>query len=481
VVPALILVVALAARQYVDSRDKQRLVNRLQEREVGLEAALRRDALTGLANRLAMMERLSAVLADPRQSPVTVALLDLNNFKLINDNHGHAIGDAVLCQAAVRLANAVRTGDLVVRLGGDEFAVVATRLRPSDCDAFADRLTAAFGSPITAGEMRFSVSVSIGIVLGRAPETPGTLLAHADAAMYRAKEDTRVTNSVRILEPDERSQIVRHLSIREQIIEPALEQFHVHYQPIVELATGTTRGFEALLRWQHPELGSIPPDVFIPLAEQAGSIGALGHHVLTTAATDIARLGWRRPAVRPFISVNVSPRQLVRGGFADAVLAAITACGLPPEQLMLEVTEQAFASDLTPIEAQLARLAAANVTVAIDDFGTGYSTLRSVRRLRPRIMKIDRSFISELPGDEAACRLVSAVHTMAATLGLRMVAEGIETRAQLQFLQGIGCELGQGYLFSRAVPVEEIEPLLTEAGAARDDRVRSTGTARESG
>jgi EAL domain-containing protein (putative c-di-GMP-specific phosphodiesterase class I) len=352
VVPALCLVVALVARQYVGSRDKQRLVDRLREREFGLQAALRRDALTGLGNRLALMERLSAVLGDRRQWPVAVALLDLNEFKLINDNHGHAVGDQVLCQAAERLA---RT---------------------------------------------------------------------------------------------------------------ELDQFHVHYQPIVELATGRTRGFEALLRWDHPDMGGIPPDVFIPLAERAGSVDVLGRHVLMTAATDMARLGWRRPDERLFVSVNVSPRELVRDGFADSVLTTLNACGLPPEQLMLEVTEQAFTADLTPVVAELARLSGAGVTIAIDDFGTGYSTLRYVRRLRPGTIKIGRSFIVELPDHEAACRLVDAVQTIAEMLELRTAAEGIETEAQLRFLRGIGCELGQGYLFSAAVPAEEMEPLLAEGDAA---------------
>jgi diguanylate cyclase (GGDEF)-like protein len=465
VVPALFLVMALVARQYVGARDKQRLVDRLREREIGLQAALRRDTLTGLGNRLALTERLSAVLDDRRQWPVAVALLDLNEFKLINDNHGHAIGDQVLCQAAGRLASTVRDEDLVVRLGGDEFAVVGTRLHVADRDAFAARLVAAFATPIMVEPARFNVSVSVGIVLGQAPETPEMLLAHADAAMYQAKEDGRAVSQVRILEHDERSRIARNLSIREQIMHPELDQFHIHYQPIVELATGRTRGFEALLRWHHPDMGSISPEVFIPLAERAGSVAALGHHVLTTAAKDMARLGWRRPDERPFVSVNVSPRELVRDCFADSVLATLTTCGLTPDRLMLEVTEQAFTADLAPIEAALQRLSAAGVTIAIDDFGTGYSTLRYVRRLRPHTIKIDRSFIAGLSDDQAACKLVDAVHTMAEMLELRMAAEGIETEEQLRFLRAIGCEFGQGYLFSRAVPVDELESLLAEAHA----------------
>jgi EAL domain-containing protein (putative c-di-GMP-specific phosphodiesterase class I) len=304
------------------------------------------------------------------------------------------------------------------------------------------------------------VAASVGIVVAEPSQTPGALLAHADAAMYRAKEDKQSTSGVTFLEDAERRRVIRHLSIREQIAKPDLSQFQVHYQPIVDLATGRTRGFEALLRWTHPEFGSIRPDVFIPLAEQAGSISTLGQYVLTTAAADLARIQWRRRGERLFVSVNASPRQLTRDGFADGVLADLAACGVAPDQIALEITEQSYASNLTPVEDALAQLTAAGITVAIDDFGTGYSTLRYLQRLRPKVVKVDRSFISALSTDPSAGQLVSAVHTMAQTLGLRMVAEGIETPAQLEFLQSIGCGLGQGYLFSPPRPIEEVPAML---------------------
>ncbi len=459
VIPVVIVAIAIVARQYTTARDKQRLVDSLRERETRLETALRRDNLTGLGNRLALMERLTTVLPDEIHWPVAVALLDLNDFKLINDNHGHAVGDEILRQAAARLVNSVRAEDLVVRLGGDEFAVVATGFAESHRDAFVARLLGAFETPLEASGDRFSVAASVGIVVAEPAQSAGALLAHADAAMYRAKEDKQATSGVTFLKDAERQKVIRHLNIREQVANPDLNQFHVHYQPIVDLATGRIRGFEALLRWTHPELGPIGPDVFIPLAEQAGSISVLGQYVLTTAAADLARIQWRHRE-RLFVSVNVSPRQLTREGFADEVLADLAACGVAPDQVALEITEQSYASNLTPVEDALAQLSAAGITVAIDDFGTGYSTLRYLQRLRPKVVKIDRSFIADLATDAAARQLVSAVHTMGQTLGLRVVAEGIETPAQLEFLQGINCQLAQGYLFSPPKPVDEIPAIL---------------------
>ncbi len=475
VLPALLVAITLMARQYASSRDKQRLVNGLRERETRLESALRRDALTGLANRLALMERLTTVLPDRRQWPVAVALLDLNDFKLINDNHGHAVGDEILRQAAARLAGTVRGDDLVVRLGGDEFAVVATGFSEAYREAFVGRLLSAFDAPLEAGGERYTVAASVGIVLAEPSQTAGALLAHADAAMYRAKEDKQTTTGVTILQDAERLEVIRYLNIREQIASPDLSQFQVHYQPIVDLAEGRTRGFEALLRWTHPELGAISPEVFIPLAEQAGSISLLGQYVLTTAAADLSRLAWSHRKDRLFVSVNVSPRQLTRDGFAEEVLADIAACGLAPHQLTLEITEHSFASNLTPVEDTVAQLTEAGIAIAIDDFGMGYSTLRYLQRLRPKVLKVDRGFIAGLADDPDARRLVSAVHTMAQTLGLRVVAEGIETADQLDFLRAIDCELGQGYLFSAAVPASELSPLVQRSHLQQRGKVSRIG------
>ena len=463
VLPAMLMAGALVVRQYSTSRERQALVGELRHRELTLEAELRHDTLTGLANRLAMTERLTAALEDPRQWPIAVAVLDLNDFKFINDNHGHVIGDEVLCSAAQRLIDTVREEDLIVRLGGDEFAVVGTRIAAEHREPFAQRLLRAFEVPLAVGENRFAVSASVGIVVGEPPQTAGELLAHADAAMYRAKDDKEAHSTVAFLDADERTQMMRHLLIREAIIRPDLAQFRVHYQPIVDLVTGRIIGFESLLRWQHPELGAVPPDVFIPLAERAGSIGVLGDHVLSTTAADLGRIDWRHPDADIRVGINVSPLQLTRPDFADTFLAQLEREGLPATRVTLEITEQALARNLRAVEDTVASLALAGIRIAVDDFGTGYSTLRYLQRLRPSILKIDRSFISGIDTSGESHQLVSAIVTMALTLGLRIVAEGIETAEQLALLRAMGCQLGQGYLFSRAVPIGEAETLLEQA------------------
>jgi diguanylate cyclase (GGDEF)-like protein len=463
VLPAMLMAGALIVRQYSTSRERQQLVGELRERELNLEAELRRDALTGLANRVAMIERLTAALEDRRQWPIAVAVLDLNDFKFINDNHGHVIGDDVLRSVAQRLTETVRDGDLIVRLGGDEFAVVSTRMAAEAREPFAERLLQAFEVPLAVGENRFAVSASVGIVVGEPPQTAGELLAHADAAMYRAKDDKEAYSTIAFLDAEERTQMMRHLLIREAIIRPDLSQFHVHYQPLVDLVTGRISGFESLLRWQHPELGPVPPDVFIPLAERSGSIGVLGDHVLSTTAADLGRIDWRHPDSDIRVGINVSPVQLTQLDFADTFLAKLERAGLPPDRVTLEITEQAFARNLRPVEDAVASLALAGVHIAVDDFGTGYSTLRYLQRLRPSILKIDRSFISGIDTSGESHQLVSAIATMALTLGLQIVAEGIETPEQLSLLQAMGCQLGQGYLFSRAVPIGDAETLLEQA------------------
>ena len=460
VIPALAVAVALAARQLASSRERQRLLEGVQDREKSLEAALRRDHLTGLANRLGVNERLEAVLRDPSCWPVAIALLDLNDFKLINDNHGHAVGDAVLGTLAARLASRVRPGDVVARLGGDEFAVVACRVHEHQRHGFGQRLVRAFDDPVDVAGQRFSVGASIGVVIGESPETASELLAHADAAMYEAKEGTEGKSRVRILTGDDRARASRHMRIRQDIAIPDLRQFHVVYQPVVDLATGRIRGLEALARWNHPELGPIPPDTFIPFAEQAGSISELGAHVLATAMGDLARLQRLRPEHRLATGINVSPRQLATPGFAERVLRLIDAHGLANDQIVLEITEQAFEADLDPVADSVEVLAAAGVSIAVDDFGTGYSSLRYLQRLRLEIMKIDRSFVAEMSTSRSGLDLVAAVAAMGSTLGLQIVAEGIETVADLRLLQGIHCELGQGYLFSVPVPIAQIERLV---------------------
>ncbi|HET7524116.1 MAG TPA: bifunctional diguanylate cyclase/phosphodiesterase, partial [Acidimicrobiales bacterium] len=462
VLPGLGVAIALGVRQLAVSRDRERLVLALLDRERSLEAALRRDELTGLANRLGLTEWLDHALARTSLWPVAIALLDLDDFKLINDNHGHATGDQVLTEIARRLTSVVRRGDVVARLGGDEFAIVATRVDETQRARLAERLLRCFDSPIEIGEQRFIVATSIGIVVGQHGENGSGLLSHADAAMYRAKADRAGSSTVKVLSGDDRVDVSRDLRIREEIAAPEMWQIHVVYQPVVDLATGRIRGVEALARWHHPELGSLRPDVFIPFAEQAGSIAAIGDHVLATALEDLVQLQAVRPKNRLAVGVNVSPRQLASAGFVERVLALIEWHSLAADQLVLEITEQAFETDLEPVAEAVGRLAAAGVSIAVDDFGTGYSSLRYLQRLSLEIMKIDRTFVSEVMSCATSRDLVSAVAAMGSTLGLQVIAEGIETIDQLRVLQEINCELGQGYLFSPPMDVSDMARLLEQ-------------------
>jgi diguanylate cyclase (GGDEF)-like protein len=457
--PALAVAVALTARQFATARDKERLVQQLTVREVVLEQELRRDPLTGLGNRTLLAEVLEAAMADSAAQPVVVALLDLDNFKLINDNHGHETGDSVLMEVANRLRTTCRREDVVVRLGGDEFAVVAHRAADGGA-ALGARLRAALDQPVVTDRGAFALRASIGIVGTTECESVMTALACADVAMYQAKSRREPQTAIEVLTGQGRERARRQLRIQEEVAAPTLEQFVLAYQPIVELGTGRIRGVEALLRWTHPELGNVPPDVFIPMAETAGSIVALGDHVLQRAVEDLAWFQSLTPD-RLAVGVNVSPRQLKDPGLVPRALALLDRHGLVPDQLNIEITEQAFEADLTDIARNLQAFADAGVSIAVDDFGTGYSSLRYLQQLPVDVMKIDRSFVAEACADGRPGTLVSSLVAMANVLQLQLVAEGIETDDQRERLHGMGCELGQGYHFSRPVSADTIATLLT--------------------
>ncbi|MCU1593140.1 MAG: diguanylate cyclase/phosphodiesterase, partial [Frankiales bacterium] len=456
--PALCVAAALVARQLVSARDKDQLFAELQDSKQALEQELRVDALTGLGNRTLLTESLTVALADPACWPVVVALLDLNDFKVINDNHGHETGDAVLVEMAARLRDCLREGDTVARLGGDEFAVIATGV-PDGGAGLGERLRSVFEEPLSVGRQRFAVRASIGLVLCDADMSPPTVLACADVAMYQAKDQRSSASVVQVLTSEGRAAARAKLRVQEAVAAPDLSQFRVVYQPVVELSTGTVRGIEALLRWEHPDLGAVPPDVFIPLAELAGSIFQLGDFVMTTALADLAAMQ-ALTAHRLAVGVNVSPRQLTDASFVDRTLTCLALHGLAPDQLIIEITEQAFEANLEAVAHNLGRLTDAGVSIAVDDFGTGYSSLRYLQMLPVEIMKIDRTFVSEITSEPRACKLVSSIIAMASVMDLQLVAEGIETPAQLQLLRELNCELGQGYLFSKPLPRCEVESLL---------------------
>ena len=421
------------------------------------------DALTGLPNRALLMRRIEQVLADHADERSALLLIDLDDFKVINDRHGHASGDLVLEVIGRRLQKAVRAEDTIARLGGDEFALLM-RGSTQEVRATAGRLIEQIGQPVVAGGRRFLVKASVGVVFAGEDELENahSMLSHADIALYEAK--ARDKGGVVFIEGHERDAAAKQVHLREQIAQPDLSQFSVVYQPIVDLTTGWMRGVESLLRWNHPDLGSVPPDDFIPMAEAGGSIQLLGWHVLSETCAQLERWKQLAPDHRLAVGVNVSSRQLDEPGFAARVLELIGRYDVDPSQIVLELTEQSLSVDFETAVTVVSDLRAGGVSVAVDDYGTGYSSLRYLHRFDADVVKIDRSFIANLEGSLHTQKIVRSVMDMAIALDLQSIAEGIETRAQLALIRDLGCELGQGYLFSRPVPAEEIGHLLAGGG-----------------
>ncbi|HEX4978183.1 MAG TPA: EAL domain-containing protein [Nocardioides sp.] len=435
-----------------DVSERRRLTDRLAHEAY-------HDPLTGLPNRALLMTRIEEVLATSGEERPALLLVDLDDFKVINDRHGHASGDLVLEVIGRRLRAAVRAGDTVARLGGDEFALLM-RGTPEQVRSTAERLIEEIGKPVLAGGRRFLVRASVGVVLAAAEreESPHSLLSHADIALYQAKGSDK--GGVVFIDGHERDAAAKQVHLREEIASPDLTQFRVVYQPIVDLQTGRMRGVEALLRWRHPDLGDVPPDTFIPMAEAGGSIQELGWFVLREACAQLA--SWRReaPDHRMAVGINVSSRQLDEAGFAAGVLALVDEHGLDPPQLVLELTEQSLALDFETAVEVVAELRAGGVSVAVDDYGTGYSSLRYLHRFDADVVKIDRSFIAYLEDSLHTQKIVRSVMDMATSLDLQSIGEGIESYGQVALLRSLGCELGQGYLFSRPVEAVRIGALL---------------------
>jgi diguanylate cyclase (GGDEF)-like protein len=396
------------------------------------------DSLTGLPNRPLFEQRIAETLAGGE--PAVVAFLDLDDFKQVNDSLGHAAGDRLLEICGERLRNALRAGDTVARLGGDEFAILAVEV--IDLDAFVDRIFSVLSAPLMLEGKRLHLRASVGVATTRSgPE----LLRNADLAMYAAK--AAGTNRCAFFTEDMHVRAVERLDRREQL-ERAIEndELRLHYQPIVDLDLGRVIGFEALVRWQHPVRGFLGPGEFIPLAEETGLIVPLGRWVLREAARQAAL--W---AGAPYLSVNVAGAQLEQPGFVDEVALALTNGGLDPSRLVLEVTESSLVGDFEAERLQALRRL--GVRLAIDDFGTGYSSLSYLRRFPMDVLKIDRSFTRDATTDSA---LLEAIVAMGESLGLVLIPEGIEEPEQADALRALGCRLGQGYLFGRPVPAEEL-------------------------
>jgi diguanylate cyclase (GGDEF)-like protein/PAS domain S-box-containing protein len=425
------------------------------------------DELTGLANRTLFLDRAEQTLrrAGRNGAAPTVLCLDLDGFKDVNDSLGHLAGDELLRVVASRLEGVVRSGDTVARLGGDEFAVLVdgTGGGLAEASALAERVMVVLGEPISLDGQRVSISASVGIVAAEPESTPLSLLRDGDIAMYRAKAGGR--GRWVVFAADMRAAAVERIEL-ERELGGALDagQLRLVYQPVVDLTDDHVVGFEALLRWDHPEHGVVGPDRFIPIAEESGLILPIGAWVLTEATRTVAR--WqaahpRTPAVS--MAVNVSARQLASPSLVEHVREALADSGIPPSSLVLEVTETALVTDPIAVAEQLAQLRALGVRLALDDFGTGYSSLTYLRQFDVDILKIDRSFVGMLttPGDDAA--ILHGLLELGRRLQLEVVAEGVELDVQRDLLRAERCGLAQGYLFARPLDSADAELLLVTA------------------
>ena len=426
--------------------------------EERLQHMATRDALTGLPNRLLLQERLTQAIAQAKRAGrrVGVLFIDLDRFKNVNDTLGHRIGDELLKEVSHALSGALREVDLVARLGGDEFMVVIENFdEPTVLGRIAQKLLDAVARPFRIEEHDIYVTSSIGIsVYPDDSDDPEELLKHADVAMYRSKELGR--NTYQFLDAD----LAQH-RLRQHALETALraalkaDLLQLHYQPIVNVADPTVVGAEALLRWDDPELGSISPKVFVALAEESGLIHALGEWVLRSAALQCAE--WRKAGLMLNVSVNLSGRQFYRDDMAQRISEIVRGAGCDPAWIELEVTETSLLHDLDAIRKALHLLRNDGFTVAIDDFGTGYSSLTHLKHLPIDTLKIDISFIADLETDPGDAAITEAIIGLARGLGLKVVAEGVGTQAQLDFLAARDCHCYQGYWASRPLPTKEFE------------------------
>jgi diguanylate cyclase (GGDEF)-like protein len=459
----------------------------------GLEAANRQlrhmathDALTGLPNRTLLEDRLRQAISTAQRHNERFAVLvcDLDRFKLVNDSMGHHAGDMFLQEVARRLSSAVRDGDTLARQGGDEFVfVIQSPADEAEAEAVARRALAALTAQLRIDGMDIHTSASFGVaVYPRDGERAELLLANADAAMYYAKQRG---SGLQIYSPDMGGTAQYRLRL-ESDLHQALknQQFELHYQPKVDTLTGAVRSAEALLRWQHPERGYIPPGEFIPVAEETGQIGAIGAWVLHEACRQAK--AWRDMGLPPLrVGVNISAAQFHQPGLVDSVRSALEGCGLPPKLLELELTETCVMSNPEESIAILEELSRMGVLVSVDDFGTGYSSMTYLRRFPIDKLKIDKTFVAEMDTRADDASIVEAIVSLAHGLHLKVVAEGVETAAQLEALRALGCDEYQGFYCSPALPALDFENLMrakaleprTDAVAAEIDLTQSKLTA----
>ena len=414
------------------------------------------DPLTGLANRALLEEHLTRTLANARRSGAAAALLllDLDDFKLVNDSFGHAVGDEILREVACRLADVLRAGDVLARHGGDEFLVLLAELGDEPdaaAEAVTGKLLAALHEPFAIAGIEFQIDATIGIALFPDDAADADeLLRRADSALYAGKGGRHVSRWA-AHDSDPRGRLSMTRRLRNALAQDELE---LHYQPVVELGSGDVVGVEALLRWRDGERGLVPPGEFLPVAEQTGIIEALGDWVVDEVCRQ-ART-WSDAGLEHHIGFNVSLRQLATSRFARRLAARLDAHGLAPDRFIAEMTESATLRDPDRVHAALRELRAVGVRVAIDDFGAGYSSLGRLQEMPVDILKIDRALLR----GRAASAMITAVAGLAKALGMVCIAEGIETAEQRDLARLCGCDLAQGFLLGRPAPAAEVEPLL---------------------
>jgi diguanylate cyclase (GGDEF)-like protein len=463
-----------------------RLEEVITTRTRGLEAANQQlrhlathDALTGLPNRVLLDDRLQQAVAhaDRDLRPFALLICDLDRFKLINDSLGHRAGDELLQEVARRLATVVRTGDTVARFGGDEFVLIGTSIaNAEEAEGLASRVMDVLQAPVRIAAIDIHISPSIGIAMY--PDDGASmqaLLAHADAAMYAAKQQGRAT--FRRYAPDMDAGTEDRVQFESELHSAvALNQFQLYYQPKVDTQTGEVRSAEALIRWLHPTRGTVSPAEFIPLAEECGLISAIGGWVIREACRQTR--AWQLAGVPTLrVSVNLSASQFRDSGLVDSIRRALDDAGLQARYLEVELTESAVMSDPEKSIAILEQLSAMGVLVSVDDFGTGYSSMSYLRRFPIDKLKIDRVFIDEIVSRPEDASIVRAIVSLAHSLRLKVVAEGVETPAQLDFLKIAGCDEYQGYHFSRPLPAADFERLIRDSHAndvlTEEDAVRT--------
>ena len=426
------------------------------------------DPVTSLLNRRGFNMRLAEAIEQAREEggEIGLILMDLDNFKVVNDTMGHVFGDEILRMVGQRLLSLSRSTDTACRIGGDEFVVIMRQRddSPHDMAGIANRVIALLADPFKHQEHEFFLTASVGCsVYPRDAEDAETLMRKADTAMYYAKLEGKNTYSLFRPEMDAAAQ--KRLTL-EKSLRRALEgaEFEMHYQPQIELKSGRIVGVESLLRWTHPEMGPISPADFIPVAEESGLIVDIGKWILRHACQQMAQ--WRAAGLEPMrMAVNLSARQFKDQGLMSTVNAALTQSGLSPLLLEIEITEGILMENVQSNVRLLQHFRQAGISISIDDFGTGYSSLSYLKRFPLNHVKVDRSFVHDIPGEGEA--FVTAIIAMAHSLGLTVIAEGVETEAQRRFLLAAGCDIAQGYYFARPTPAAEVEAVLREGRIIR--------------